>query len=264
MVVVGNFEQLWQKHFEWSLGVLVEETRKGKTADFYLIPSLLSEFYNFALPKIKTPIELNLKEIRRTFEQIRLNPCVYLWEKQIKSGFPGFLEKKDFKFFGTDTWMVFSKKAFEKPENIEVRHISVPEFEDFRIVLADCFKEWPGNEQYLQMCYDSLTGKAKSKNTPDLSSEFFVIYENSKPVAGAGLFVSEKEKTAYFHNDGTLEKYRGKGYHGALILKRIDYCLKRGIEILYSIVEYESQSFRNYSRCGFEVWQGANLFALKK
>jgi len=88
-----------------------------------------------------------------------------------------------------------------------------------------------------------------------------MIYENGKPAAGAGLFLTKE--IGYFYNDATFKEYRKRGYHAALIKERIKFCLDKKVETLYSIVEYKSQSFRNYQKCGFETWQVCELFTLK-
>lgn len=166
---------------------------------------------------------------------------------------------------GRDTWVVLNRELFKpKLTNIQVKHIKPVEFEDYRKVLNLCFKDWPGEEEYNQLCFESMVREKKGK-FKDETSEFFVIYiEKSKPVAGAGLLLSEDKKIAYFHNDGTLPNHRNRGYHQVLIEERVKYCLRRGIRVLYAIIEHGEQSWRNYINLGFEQQQIANIFFLKE
>lgn len=260
--MIKNFSDLWRAHSEWGQGILIKEIKPLKIADVYF-GNTPDEWFNFALPKVKEPAELNLSEIKKVLSPACSLATIYLWEKHIKSGFPEFLTKNGYKLMGTDTWVVFNKKAARDLEtDIPVKHISSSKFPDYEKVTIDVFKEdWDyDNRPYVEMCRKSLTGEMKSK-APGFSSEFFMIYKNGNPAAGAGLFLTKE--IGYFHNDATFKKYRKKGYHTALIKERINFCLEKGIKALYSIVEHKSQSFKNYNRCGFETWQVCNLFTLK-
>lgn len=259
--MIKNFPDLWKVHFEWSKGVLLKEIKKLKTADIYFgYPP--TEWFNFAVPKVEKPTELDLVEIKKVLSPISPPTAIYLFEKYIKGGFAEFLKKKGYKFMGTDTYMVFNKKAGKDSRiNVPIEHIGLSKFPDYDELTHQVFKETGYDDPtYNKICRKSLIGEMKSK-VPGFSSEFFMIYEDSKPAAGAGLFLAKE--IGYFHNDATFKEYRKKGYHTALIKERIKFCLDRGIKTLYSIVEHKGQSFRNYSRCGFKTWQICNLFTLK-
>jgi len=259
--MIRNFTSLWKAHSEWEQGILVKEIKPLKTADAY-IGNTPDAWYNFALPRVEKPAELDLGEIKKILFPISPPATIYLFGKHIKAGFSKFLTQNGYEFFGTDTWMVFNKKAGKDLKtDVQVEHIGLSKFPDYDKVTVGVFKEEDyDNKPYVEICRKSLTGEMKSK-APGFSSEFFMIYENGKPAAGAGLFLTKE--IGYFHNDATFKEYRKKGYHIALIKKRIEFCLDKGIEKLYSIVEHKSQSFRNYKRCGFETWQACNLFTLK-
>lgn len=260
-MMIKNFPDLWKAHSEWGQGILIKEIRPLRTANVYF-GNTPDEWFNFALPKVKKPAELDLGEIRRVLSPVCPPTTVYLWEKQIKSGFPEFLIKNGYKLMGKDTWVVFNHSFNNSETNIPVEHVGLSKFPDYAKVTIDVFKEdWDyDNKPYVEVCRKSLTGEMKSK-APGFSSEFFMIYEDGKPAAGAGLFLTKE--IGYFHNDATFKKYRRKGYHTALIKERVKFCLDRGIKTLYSIIEYKDQSFRNYNKCGFETWQICNLFTLK-
>lgn len=260
--MIKNFNYLWQEHFKWSQGVLVKKVIFLKTADIY-IGNTPDAWYNFALPKVMKPKDLDLKEIKKVLSPISSPTTIYLFEKHIKAGFPKFLTQNGWEFFGSDTWMVFNPETDKDfKTNISAETINLAKFPDYEKVTVEVFgQEGYDDGPYNKICQDSLTGKLKSKE-PSFSAEFFMIYQNRQPTAGAGLFLTKE--IGYFHNDATFKKHRGKGYHTTLIKKRVDFCLKKKIKTLYSIVEYEKQSFRNFKKCGFETWQVANLFTLKK
>ncbi|MDP3955059.1 MAG: GNAT family N-acetyltransferase [bacterium] len=258
--MIRNFEDLWKEHFEYNRGILLKEIKFLKTVDIYL-GNTSDEWYNFALPKTE-PENFDLKEIQRVLTPVSSSATVYLLEKYAKLGFPEYLLQNGYEFFGSDTWMVFDNKAIINLEtSVSVERVNLLNFSDYDQVTTEVFEEEGFDERpYNRICQESLAGVRKSKN-PDFSSEFFMIYQDSKPAAGAGLFLTKE--IGYFHNDATLPEFRGKGYHEALIKKRIDFCLERGIKTLYSMVEYQKQSFKNYSKCGFESWQLAQMFVQK-
>lgn len=260
--MIKNFSDLWRAHANWAQGILIKEIVPLKTADIYF-GHTPDEWFNFALPKVEKPAELDLEEIKKFLSPVCPPTTIYLWEKHIKTGFPEILAKNGYELMGKDTWVVFNEKVSKDLRtDIPVEHIGLSKFPDYEKVTVEVFKEdWNyDNKPYVEMCRKSLTGEMKSQ-APGFSSELFMIYEDSKPAAGAGLFLTEE--VGYFHNDATFKEYRKKGYHTALIKERIKFCLDRGIKTLYSIVEYKDQSFRNYNRCGFETWQVCNLFTLK-
>lgn len=260
--MIKNFPDLWKAHFEWCKGVLLKRIKLLETADIYFgYPP--TEWFNFALPKVGKPTDLDLKEIKKVLFPVSPPTAVYLFEEHVKAGFLKFLTKNGYKFMGTDTYMVFNPKTLKDFKiSIPIEHIGLSKFPDYDKLTHEVFKETGYDDPtYNKICHQTLTGEMKSK-APGFSSEFFMIYENGKPAGGAGLFLTKE--IGYFHNDATLKEYREKGYHTALIKKRIKFCLDKGIKTLYSIVEHKSQSFRNYQNCGFETWQVCNLFTLKR
>jgi GNAT superfamily N-acetyltransferase len=259
--MIKNFEDLWQAHFEWAQGVLLKQIKPLKTTDIYFgYPP--TEWFNFALPKVEKPERLDLNEIKKVLSPVSPPTAVYLHEEHVKAGFPEFLTKNGYQFMGTDTWMVLDKKiSGEIKIDIPVEHINLAKFSDYDELTHEVFKqEGYDDPTYNKICRQSLTGEMKSK-VLGFSSEFFMIYENGKPASGAGLFLTKE--IGYFHNDATYKQYRKKGYQTALIKERIKLCLERNIKTIYSIVEKDSQSFRNFERCGFKTWQVYELFTLK-
>jgi GNAT superfamily N-acetyltransferase len=258
--MIKTFPSLWKEHFTWSRGVLTKKIIQLKSADIYL-GYTPDAWYNFALPKVRSPRDFDLKEIKEILAPANPSATVYLHEKHIKA-YSLFLIRNGYRKMGTDTWMVFSPEIDkEVVVGTSVKHIGLSRFADFDKITTEVYKtEGFDDRPYNEICRKTLIGKIKSKAS-GFSSEFFMIYEGGKPAAGAGLF--RTYKIGYFHNDATLPCFRGKGYQTILIKERINYCLTRGIKTMYTIVEYGSRSFKNYQKCGFETWQVANLFTIQ-
>lgn len=260
--MINNFPDLWKAHFEWNQGILVKEIKSLKTADIYL-GNTPDEWFNFALPKVADPDGLDLEEIKDTLSLISPPTTVYLLETQIESGFPEFLRQNNYELMGKDTWLVFNQKTDSNLKTeVKIEKVGLDKFSDYQKVTEEAFKEEGFDDRpYNEVCRKTLTGEMKSKN-PGFSSDFLMIYIDGRPAAGAGLFTTDG--MACFHNDATIKEFRRRGYHTNLIKNRINYCLNKGIKIIYTLVEHGSQSFRNFSRLGFETWQTAQMFTLKK
>jgi GNAT superfamily N-acetyltransferase len=258
--MIRDFFDLWKAHYDWNLGVLLKKIISLKTAEIY-IGYTQDEWFNFALPKVQKPKELDLTEIKEVLSPANPRTTIYLLEEQVNLGFPKFLLENEFELFGEDNWLVFKPSFKDLETDTCVERIGINKFSDYDRVTVEAYKEVFGFDDrlYNEACQRFLIGEVKSKN-PNLSAEFFMVYDQGEPAAGAGLFLTEE--LGYFHNDATTKKFRKKGYHTALIKERIKFCKKRGIKTLYAIVDGET-SLKNYSRCGFEPWQVASLFTLK-
>ena len=71
------------------------------------------------------------------------------------------------------------------------------------------------------------------------------------PAAGAGL--NTRNKLALLFADSTLEKYRGRGLHLALIRARLQHAAELGCDLATASTAPGSTSQRNYERAGFRV-----------
>ncbi len=260
--MIRSFEDLWKAHTELCQGVLIKDIKKLKTADI-IIGNTPDAWYNFALPKVSKPADLDLNEIKKALSPINPATTIYLWEKHRKAGFSNPLKRNGYESMGTDTWMILKNKVRKDLEtDVPVEHVGLSKFSDYEKITNKVFKEEDNydDQPYNEVCRQALAGEKKSK-TPSFSAEFFMVYKDSRPVAGAGLFLTKE--VGYFHNTATLKSHRKKGYHTSLIKARIKFCLERKIPLLYSIVEYKSKSFRNLERFGFRSWQVCELFTLK-
>lgn len=243
-------EKLWTVHFEWGMGFLYREIVNTPSADIYL-SDIPGEYYNFAVPSVSNPNELDLDTIEKQLLEVKQKPSFVLFSNHQTNGFVEFLVRNGYKSNGGDCWLVLDKPAYTNSKiDAEVTEVTSDLFEDYDSVLSKVFSDFPGNEKYMEICFKSIKGEIKSKYS-DLVSKLYLIYENGKPAAGAGLFYSKKADIAYLHDAGTLPEFRGKGYQTALVKYRVNIALEQEISRIYTSVEPEGQSWSNCIKVGF-------------
>ncbi len=246
-----EFNQLWDLHYKWSKGSQIKEIIRLDTADVY-ISDIPGDYFNFAVPTVIEPSDLNLPEIKNHLYKHGRKLAFYLSDNHQKSHFTEFLIRNGLYYQGVDTWMLLNKTKYsETPNSAEISLVTPETFNDFRSVLSEVFFDFHGNDSYLEMCLKSITSSPMSPFV-DLKSELFLIYNSRKPAAGAGLFYSKQADIAYLHNDGSLKEFRGKGYQSSLIKYRVNIALRNGISNIYSSVELGSKSWSNYIKSGFD------------
>lgn len=260
--MVNYFDELWDLYPEWSKGILVKEEVKGKTVEVFL-SDVPGQYHNFAVPKVSTPQELDLEEIKELLARNGRSLSICLTENQQKTGFIEFLEKNNFVLDSRDCWVGYDPSTYiSSPVDVEIIKVTTQTFDDYDEVLGKVFSDFPGNEKYLEMCRKTLTGEIKN-DFPGLKSEFFLIYDDQKAVSGGGLFYSKEKNFAYLHDAGTLEEYRGRGYQTNLLRFRINKARGLGINRIYSSVEKESISWRNCLKLGLFELQTLFIFVEK-
>lgn len=246
---LNYFPELWQLQQRWAYKIFYNKIINEKTFGGFT-SSIPGEYFNLVFPKIERPEELDLAEIDKLFSEIKEKPAVFLFEQQVKDGFVEYLIRQGFKFECRDCWMGYDPKTYIKKEvGSQIVEITADTFSDFKAVVGKVFKEFPGNNRYLEICRRTLNDEPLNK-FEDLKSRFFVIYENGKPVSGAGMFSSIKNNFAYLHDAGTLKEFRGKGYQSDLIIFRVDKAIEEGIDRIYSSVDHGTQSWSNFINCG--------------
>jgi GNAT superfamily N-acetyltransferase len=244
------FESLWDAHFDWSTGILYSKIVKTPTATIYL-SDISGEYYNLAVPTVENPEQLNFDEIDRVLQESHNKTSFTLFSKHQDKGFSEYLIRKGFKSHGGDCWVVLDQEAYtNRIVSASVAEATPESFKDYYSVLSPVFKNFPGNEMYLDLCLKSIKGELSGKYK-DLVSKLYIIYDNGKPASGAGLFYSKESDIAYLHDGGTLPEYRGKGYQTALLRHRSNIALEQGISRIYSSVEPSGQSWSNCIKVGF-------------
>ena len=155
-----------------------------------------------------------------------------------------------------DAWMAMdlSELNEEFKESGKVKEINENSFPDFHKIMSEVFADFPGNEMGLEKCKLSLSNKKS-----DMKSTFYAIYENEKPISGAGLLIDKSHSIAYMYYTGTLKEYRKRGYQTELIKHRINIAKKVGIHYIYTIVEEGGDSWKNIVKAGLSQIQCVKL-----
>lgn len=257
---MNNFVQLWEDHMAWSQGVLVNEVVELPFAKVYLSP-VEGPYYSFGRLH-RTPTKDELSQLEKEFTSRKKQPSLFVDRYQHEEKLTDFLVRSGYHFGGNDTWMLLNENLYSSSDvNADVVKITPETFDDFEAVLGVVFKDFGGNKTYLDICKKSNAGDVSS-DVDDFGSELYVIYDDKKPVAGAGVFYSKSKNVAYLHNAGTLESARGKGYQTALIRHRVNLMLEKGITRQNSIVSLGSISWANMIKNGFE--EAGNMFVMTK
>jgi hypothetical protein len=81
--------------------------------------------------------------------------------------------------------------------------------------------------------------------------QFYVARVDGVPAARASVFFFEG--VAWLNNAVTLDSYRGRGCHNALLTARISAAIEHGSSVVVSDTEFGSASHRNLARHGFQI-----------
>lgn len=259
-----DFDELLKTHWIWQKGVLISEENNIDSAVLCFSP-INSEYFNLAIPNIDDPRRLDLVAIEKEFVERDRVPSFYLTEDKQKKGLAEYLVRKGYSYSGGDTWMAFDvNNQLNRKIDSEIKEITQEKFDDYYSVLSRVFSDFSGNDKYLEICKDSISGKVTSNSFKDFRSELYLIYDSEKPAAGCGMFYSKEGDFAYLHDAGTLEEFRGKGYQNDLIKYRVNKALEAGITRIYSIVELGGQSWKNMIKNGFSQKQLVYIISKKK
>lgn len=259
---INYFNDVWELYYKWAKNILYKNKLITATADIVL-SDIPGEFFNHSVPLVKNPEELDVAQISQVLNQAHEKAAIYLLEEHQKLGFLEFLIRQGFTLESRDSWMGYDPNTYQNSGiNSEVITITPQTFTDYEKVLGKVFTDFPGNDKYLEICKKILEGDIKSE-IEDLRSDSYLIYEDGRPVAGAGMFYSASENFAYLHDAGTLEEARGKGYQSDLIKFRVNKALENGINRIFSSVEQGTQSWSNSIKCGLNQMHTGNLLIKK-
>lgn len=247
------FNKLWK--LDWGVGIFYKSVKK--LSNYVLIEGYIPhEYFNFILPSSSNVSAAELTNIESEFSKLNLKPALYLTEQYQQLGFTEMLVRNGYKFKSSEIWLGAEIASLHlnniSTSEIEVAEVSIDNFNDFSSVANTNWSNEPTQLPYSKICEETLSGE---KFHTGVTSRFFVIYENSKPVSSAGMFYSQKDDFAYLHCGSTLPEYRGKGYQNKLIQHRLKIASELGISVAYSIVEEGSVSWSNFIKLGFNQIQ---------
>lgn len=154
-----------------------------------------------------------------------------------------------YKKLGSLTYMVLTDKNSEFEINKEIiikRSASLSDIEDFSIVQgkAFCEEEEEFNEWYPWMREKNI------KNLNDNTQNFYVAYEDGKPV-GVTLSIYHKN-IAGIYAVATLPEYRKKGISTTLIQRAVNDAISNNITTITLQTSTESYAHSLYRKLGFE------------
>lgn len=247
------FQKLWK--LDWGVGIFYKSV--NKLTNFVLIEGYIPhEFFNFVLPSSSNIATADLDNIESEFSKLKLKPAIYLTEQYQQLGFTEMLVRNGYKFKSSEVWVAGTIKdlplAHQTKDSIQVVEVSKEKFNDFSDVANTNWSNEPTQLPYSKICEETLSGE---KSHSGVTSRFFVVYENNKPVSSAGMFASQKDDFAYLHSGSTLPEYRGRGYQNKLIQHRLKVASDLGISTAYSIVDEGSVSWSNFIKLGFNQIQ---------
>jgi hypothetical protein len=156
--------------------------------------------------------------------------------------------------FHTVLWSPLPMQVEPIPSNIRIEHVTDPEHYD----------------QALQVQLEGW-GMPDNPNSPLLklrrswrtlpNHRMYLASLDGKPAAHAMLYT--EGRVAYLENASTIERFRDKGLHCALIRRRINDAMALGCDTIVGGSDFESPSRSNQMRCGLQIaylaalWQEA-------
>ena len=109
------------------------------------------------------------------------------------------------------------------------------------------------------MCLSISQQHAKSDDKQNIN---VLLKKNGEEVAFGSVLLSRKQKIAYIHNVGTLEKYRRQGLFSALIRYLESRAAQEGVEEIYANVENHGSSYHGFLKLGYQMNCEYHLFCL--
>lgn len=157
--------------------------------------------------------------------------------------------KLNYKKVGSLTYMVLAneKAKWEINKKIIIKRAnSLSDIEDFSVTQAWGFGE---TKEKFNLIYSWMRQK-NIENLDDNTQNFYIAYENEKPV-GVTLCIYYKN-IAGIYAVATLPKYRKKGISTILIQRAVDDAIKNNIATITLQTFTESYAHSFYKKLGFE------------
>jgi hypothetical protein len=134
-------------------------------------------------------------------------------------------------------------ESFDVPPSVTIRPAEPDEVDLYcQTLMRGFFSREDTNEEELRV------GRILFHMTSGIGLLAFV---GDEPAGGCGM--SARNGVASFYGDATLEKFRRRGAHSAMILDRLRRAAEAGCDVATAGTHPGSTSQRNYQRFGFEV-----------
>jgi hypothetical protein len=154
--------------------------------------------------------------------------------------------------FHTVMWSPLPMKVEPVPDHIRIEHVTDPEQYDLSLHVQ--LEGWgiPYNPN------SPLVKLRRSWRTlPD--HRMYLAYLDGEPAAHAMLYTDGQ--VGYLENASTINRFRNKGLHTALLRRRINDAMALGCNTIAGGADFESPSRDNQMRCGLQIAYLAALWS---
>ena len=208
--------------------------------------SLPSATYNHAtrVRVAESESEKLIADVIRYYQSISINACFMLYPTTLPTSFADTLLEAGFGLIDEEVAMVFQRKALNLKVNpdVHIAKISAAQLGVWTRVLMRGY----GLPESFQGVVQRMFAKVGRQNC----SRFYLASILDNPVGSCLLYWLDDTATIY--TVATIPEFTRKGVATALISRAIADSLKFGCNMLYLLVEKESQTERLYEKLGFE------------
>ncbi len=263
-LVLGDVErminlerELTQFNHERSLYLAESRLTVTQTGETTLLTDELSpqsSYYNRVIGFGPSDLE-QLSEILEHYAAAGIDPCFDMSPDRQTSevaealAMQGFIPRLQLAFlkherFGEDLEVGQTGRPPSRAE-IEISRVSDEHEAVSFIRLIELSRGGDGTE------LDEVRVQSKSRYFYRDDFQNFVAYVGGEPAGMGSLFI--RDDTGYLANDFTFPDHRSRGVQTALIHHRLRMASERGLNRVYTDVEFATASHGNMLKCGFEL-----------
>ena len=211
-----------------------------------------SSFWNQAL----TNQILTGEQLSRIEEEMKLlnrKPAVYLENKENLQPLVNFLKEKGYKFNFEDSWMFHSGASIDTSRFDQIKKVTnESELKVFLKTFGACYQKDDPQNAYGELgAYLNVTEKIWHHHHQTNRLEYFIVYNNNKPVAVSSL--TNYKEIGYISNVGSLREVRGQGLGKIASLYCVEQSKKNGNTEHCLATEEGTYANEFYKRIGFST-----------
>lgn len=236
-------------------------TEVRRTPTFTYLKSVFTEKYYNLLEPLVPPDKLDWYSAYKILdEEKRAGVEVSYYVRQdLYSAYKPFLLKKGYQLAWDDIYVRKSLGPHAPQPPGQFEEIDVDTLEHYIRLAGECFPDYPNNKEYCQLC---LAISQQHHESDDKKNINILMKKNGEEVAFGSVLLSRKQKLAYIHNVGTVEKYRRQGLFSTLVGYLEYEAVQEGIEVIYANVENHGNSYHGFLKLGYQVNCQYHLFCL--
>lgn len=227
--------------------------------DYFHVRSIFSsEWYNFIVPKLSNPADLDTKELNKLIKSEKDDgkKVSFYINQTLLNSYQSYLKKNDYRLGGNEIYLQKTLHNIDKPK-LPADYVVDSSYDLNAVVsvLEKCFPEWPEEKAYLER-YEQY----KKIGQEDRCFETFVVHHQDEIVGSGSISLDKNLNLGYLHNAGILATHRRKGLHTALVDERCLYCIVNGVTRVVSIVDDNAGSYTSLLNNGFVTADKFYLF----